>query len=58
MIIHSGDSVDYIAVIYTQRGNKLLDVFTSEKAYNSFISAIKKDKEFQIVDVYAGDFVH
>ena len=58
MFIHTGDKVDYIAVIYRQRDNKLLDVFTSEEAYERFAAAIEKDKDFQIVAVYAGDFVH
>ena len=56
-MIYNGEEVDYIAVIYKQKCNQLLDVFTSIKGYDSFMAAIENDKDFRVIAIYSGDFI-
>lgn len=56
-MIYNDENIDYIAVIYKQKNNKLIDVFTSVEAYESFMKSVIKDNDFTILDVYSGDFI-
>lgn len=56
-MIYNDENIDYIAVVYKQKNNKLIDVFTSVEAYESFMKSVIKDNDFTILDVYSGDFI-
>ena len=56
-MIYNGEEVDYIAVIYKQKCNQLLDVFTSIERYDNFMAAIENDEDFKVIAIYVGDFI-